>query len=297
MRWRGQLSDSVAIRSAMTSRSCVLVTEETELVRLWDSLQCSKLLGEIHLIRELTAAIGVAYAEAFRLIFGAAGLWLGVAMIELLQHLVEWKLGMFTRGDGIEPGFEAQMRAGFGYFKVVALFVCSYLVPRFLYQGGRWQHVFSSDKSLLRGIAVAIATLGLSALPSAVLSAIAVWADVMVSDLAWVWVQLLGLLLTIPLIAIFPWSVGLIAGDHSMTFRRSVQAMRRRWFWGFLLLSCCFVPAVVAHYLLNDLAYGMTLVVAGPILILDSLLVGLIGLLMGTAYWTIYRFRVLKNAG
>ena len=245
------------------------------------------------MIRELAAAIGVAYAEAFRLIIGAAGLWLGVAMIELLQHGAEWKLGMFTRGDGIEPGFEAQLRAGLGIFKGVALLVCAYLVPRFLYQGRQWQSVLGADRNLLRGIAVAIATLGLSALPIAVLSAIAVRADVMGSELAWVWVQLLGLLLTIPLIAIFPWSIGLIAGDQSMTFKRSVLAMRRRWFWGFLLISCCLIPAVVAHYLLNDLAYGMTLVVAGPILILDSLLVGLIGLLMGTSYWAIYRFRVI----
>ena len=80
-----------------------------------------------------------------------------------------------------------------------------------------------------------------------------------------------------------------------MTFRKSVASMHRRWLWAFFLTLACMVPAIVPHYLLNDLAYGMPPAVVGLLLLLDSILVGFIALLFGSAYWTIYRFRVLDK--
>ena len=115
----------------------------------------------------------------------------------------------------------------------------------------------------------------------------------MIRELAWA--QLLGLVLTIPVAALLPWSIGLIAGDPGMTFRKSVSSMRRRWIWALLLMFGCLVPATVLHYLLNYMAIGMPAPVVALLLLLDSVLVGLIALLMGCCYWSIYRFRVLAS--
>ena len=247
------------------------------------------------MIRELASAIAASYRLAFSLFAGAVGLWLGAALFELLQHAVEWELGMFTRGDGIEAGFETQTRMTFGYLKAAALVVCFYLVPRFIYQDRKWRRVLSYDNALLKGVAVAAGTAGLSMAPSAGLTALAARIDLMDPALEFAWAQLIGFLLTIPLAALLPWSIGLIAGDNAMTFRKSVASMHRRWLWAFFLTLACMVPAIVPHYLLNDLAYGMPPAVVGLLLLLDSILVGFIALLFGSAYWTIYRFRVLDK--
>ena len=247
------------------------------------------------MIRELASAIAASYRLAFSLFAGAVGLWLAAALFELLQHAVEWELGMFTHGDGIEAGFETQTRMTFGYLKAGALVVCLYLVPRFMYQDRKWRRVLSYDNALLKGVAVAAGTAGLSIAPSAGLTALAARIDLMDPALEFAWVQLIGFLLTIPLAALLPWSIGLIAGENAMTFRKSAASMHRRWLWAFFLTLACMVPTFVPHYLLNDLAYGMPPAVVGLLLLLDSILVGFIALLFGSAYWTIYRFRVLDK--
>ena len=150
---------------------------------------------------------------AFSLFAGAVGLWLAAALFELLQHAVEWELGMFTRGDGIEAGFETQTRMTFGYLKAGAMVVCFYLVPRFMYQDRKWRRVLSYDNALLKGVAVAAGTVGLSMAPSEGLTALAARIDLMDPALEFAWAQLIGLMLTIPLAALLPWSIGLIAGD------------------------------------------------------------------------------------
>ena len=160
-----------------------------------------------------------------------------MALLELLQHAVEWHLGMFTPGDGIQAGTESRIRMGFGLGKVAAVMVCTYLVPRYLYQDRDWQRVGRLDRTFLRGAAVVagIAVLGF-AIPAA-LTGTANLVFVMDPVVAAMWGQGLGLVLTIPFMALFPWGIGLIAGDHAMTLRRSVRAMHRRWVWATLCSS------------------------------------------------------------
>lgn len=107
------------------------------------------------------------------------------------------------------------------------------------------------------------------------------------------WGLLAGLALTVPLMAVMPWGVGMLAGDASMTFARSVRAMRGRWFWATFLMFGCTLPLLIAHAALNLLAIGASPLVAGTLLVLDSVLVGFVALVLGSAGWMIYRIRVL----
>ena len=242
------------------------------------------------MIRELGSAIGGTYCLVFGLFTtaAAAGLWMGAALLELLQHAAEWQLGMFTRGDGIEAGSESRIRMYFGVAKVAGVLVCTYLVPRYLYQDRDWQRVLRPDKDLMRGTIVVIGTLALTLGLIELSAAAAVHINVEQP-----WGLLIGVALTIPLVAVLPWGIGLIAGDHSMTLRKSVSAMRRRWIWANLLILVCLLPTVIPHYVLNFIAYGASPAVVGTLLLLDSVLVGFIALLMGSSVWIIYRLRVL----
>ncbi len=95
--------------------------------------------------------------------------------------------------------------------------------------------------------------------------------------------------------AILPWGVGLIAGDHAMTFRRSLRAMRGRWFWAAFLMLGSPLVVMIPHAALNLVTVGAAPVVAGSLLVLDSVLVGFMALVMGSAGWIVYRVRVLDE--
>ncbi len=248
------------------------------------------------MINGLGGAIASSYRVAGGLFATALALWIGVALIELLQHAVEWRLGMFTPGDGIQAGTESRIRAGFGLTKVAAVMVCTYLVPRYLYQDRDWQRVGRLDRTFLRGVAVLA---GVAVLDFAIPAAFARTVELVFAmdpGVAVMWGEWLGVVLTIPLMALSPWGIGLIAGDHAMTLRRSVRAMHRRWIWATLLMAACGIPPLVLHIALNDMAVGASPLALGTILLLDSVLVGFMALLVGSSIWTIYRIRVLEAA-
>ena len=245
-------------------------------------------------MKDLVVAIGMGYRASTQLFFGALALWLVPAIFELLQHVVEWKLGMFSVGDRVEPGFETHMRMGFGYMKVGAIALCVYFVPRFFYQGRNWRQILSIDATFLRGAVVVLGTFGVSLSVAVggnwIVSVVLTGESVPQQLLG----QILGLLMSIPLMAVIPWGVGLIAGDSSITLRRSIDAMHGRWLWAFVLFISCIFPAMILHMYLNVIARGADPGPLGLVLLLDSVVVGCIAILMGSAYWTIYRIRVLE---
>ena len=249
-----------------------------------------------NMLQGLAGAIASSYRVAGGLFATALALWIGVALIELLQHAVEWRLGMFTPGDGIQEGTESRIRAGFGLPKVAAVAVCIYLVPRYLYQDRDWKRVGRLDGTFLRGVAVVAGVAALSFAIAAALTGTVKLVFAMDPAVAVLWGQGLGVVLTIPLMALSPWGIGLIAGDHAMTLRRSVRAMHRRWIWGTLLIVACGIPMLVLHIALNEMAVGTSPLAMGTILLLDSVLVGFMALVLGSSSWTIYRIRVLEAA-
>ena len=240
------------------------------------------------MISGLGAAIRDTYRTSVVLFGTAVGLWIGVAAVELAQHAVEWELGMFAADASIEAAVESDTYHAAGWAKVAAVTLCSWLIPRYLYQERDWRRVLRFDGTLVKGIAVMAGISGLPAIPFALASA----PGGIDFETAALWAQLVGLALTVPLMAVTPWGIGLVAGDHAMTFRKSVRAMRGRWFWATFLLLGCSLPLVVPHTALNLAAIGAGPVLAGTLLVLDSVLVGFVAVVVGSAGWTIYRVRV-----
>ena len=241
------------------------------------------------MISGLGTAIRDTYGVSFVLFGTAVGLWVGAAVVELAQHVVEWELGMFAANASIEAAVESDAYRAAGWAKVAAVPLCSWLVPRYLYQERDWRRVFRPDWPLARGLAVMA---GIGGLPI-VLPLLVSGVGGMDPDTAALWGLLAGLALTVPLMAVMPWGVGLLAGDASMTFAGSVRAMRGRWFWATFLMFGCALPLLIAHAALNLAAIGASPLVAGTLLVLDSVLVGFVALVLGSAGWMIYRIRVL----
>ena len=247
------------------------------------------------MISGLGSAIGASYRTGLGLFASATGLWIGVAALEALQHGVEWHLGMFASDGNIEAALDSHAYRSAGYAKVAAVMVCGYLVSRYLYQGRDWRRVLRADTTLLKGIVVAIGTQAVAlGIPGALTATMApvdatgpTWAGMLVS--------FVGLALMVPLMAVMPWAVGLIAGDHAMTLGKSIRAMRRRWIWATLLVLGCYVPVLIPHLALNMIAIGTSppAIVLATLLLTDSVLTGFAALLLGSSYWIMYRTRVL----
>lgn len=240
-------------------------------------------------IEGLATAFRDTYRASFVLFGAAVGLWVGAAVAELVQHAVEWELGLFAADASIETALESDTYHAAAWAKLAAVTLCGWLVPRYLYQERDWRRVLRPDRTLLKGIAVMA---GISGLPILPLMLAGGPGGILTAP---PWAHLVGLALTVPTMAILPWGVGLIAGDDAMTFRKSLRAMRGRWFWAAFLLLGCPLPPLVLHGALNLMAFGAAPVVAGSLLVLDSVLVGFMALVMGSAGWIVYRIRVLDE--
>ncbi len=117
---------------------------------------------EVVLFRGLGTAFRNTYRTSFVLFGTAVGLWIGAAAVELAQHAVEWELGLFAADASIEAALESDTYHAAGWAKVAAVTLCSWLVPRYLYQERDWRRVLRPDRTLVKGVAVMA---GVSALP------------------------------------------------------------------------------------------------------------------------------------
>lgn len=112
-------------------------------------------------IEGLATAFRDTYRTSFVLFGTAVGLWAGAAAVELVQHAVEWELGLFAADASIEAALESNTYHAAAWAKVAAVTLGGWLVPRYLYQERDWRRVLRPDGTLARGIAVMAAVSGL----------------------------------------------------------------------------------------------------------------------------------------
>lgn len=225
---------------------------------------------------------GLALARLYPM--GISLLWkapLVLALIvipEFVQHVAEIRLGMFDSREAFVRLGDDPTRMAFGYVKIAGLVLAFLASARFWWtyrRSGRWADLRRvAWGRLLLGLLLFI---GVPALPELVKAQIAPW---LYQALVW------GLtLLMLP--TLFVLLAGLF-GDR----KTSVEAMwRRAWPWLFLtvlLVIVAFVPAQWLHGLNHRWALGADPVVVWALMIFDSLLVGLLAGLTGTALYLGY---------
>ena len=225
-----------------------------------------------------------AYSGAWRFMLACPILFAIPVLVEAVQHVIEYQLGMYdgiARAQVVE-GHPARMI--WGTVKVATLVLAAYWVTRFLGRG--------------RDAAGRIEPVALRLFAPVMLWALAwggtlIWggkllAAIGIGDTPGLWIGV-GLFLCSFLLEILLacWKVGAALGNPRLGFARSIALVGPRlgWSLGFTLLAI--LPPMVLHYILGVGAIGNPLAQVVPMLIADSLLVGCLGTLMATVSFVI----------
>lgn len=212
-------------------------------------------------------------------LFWLAPLVLALAVIpEFIQHVVEIRLGMFDSREAFRALADDPARMAFGFAKIAGLLLAILATPRFWWRRGgerRWYD--------LRGIAwrrLAIGFFFFMLIPSIP----GFFNDQIGKPVA----QAIGIGLSLVLLPTLFLMIAGLVGDRET----SVSSMwRRSWPWALLsavLLAAAFVPSLWLHQMNHEWALGAKPAVVWALMILDSLLVGLIAGLAGTALYLGY---------
>ena len=206
-------------------------------------------------------------------------LWLAPAVLALViipefaQHVVEIRLGMFDSAEAARSLQNEPTRWAFGYVKFAGLVLTFLAAACFWWtreHGGRWWDV--RDLAWPRLALGALIVFGVGSLPELLRSMLD---ETSMKVLATVW-----MLLTLP--GLFILLAGLF-GDKATP----IAAMwRRGWPWLLLtalLLVLAFAPASWLHAMNHRWAMGAEPAVLWGLMIWDSVLVGLLAGLVGTA--------------
>lgn len=234
--------------------------------------------------------VGFRFALAFPLIF------LIPPVVEFVQHIIEWRIGMFEGLGQAEALATHPARTGFGYVKFAALLIVGLWLSRFIHSGGdRRATAAVAPGTITAFIPVIIVFLALDFGQGALKP----WtgADALGqagAAIAGIGLFLLGSILQVLLAG---WRVGVALGDRRMRFLASIRKSLPVLFPGMALYFVVFLPLLVLHELMN---LGMILSGEGPamwaLFVADSLFVGLIAAALWNVFHAIYR-RALEKAG
>lgn len=227
--------------------------------------------------------IATAIAETYRLggrTLVAAPLIVAIAVIpEFAQHVAEIGLGMFDSRAAFAALANDPTRWAFGYAKVAGLVLAILFTARFWALGSVRRALLVPPGALLR-ILLAIGVTMLAELPFEWLRGRGL---APAADIAALVVSALiqaGLLV---------WLIAALVEDRAVTLG---TAFMRRWPTALviaLLLALAFVPAQALHMANHRLALGQPDAVVWALMIFDSVLVGLLAALAGSALLAGYR--------
>ena len=230
---------------------------------------------------------GVAYASRALLelyprglkLFVLAPLALALVILpEFLQHIVEIRLGMFDSRAAFKAHQLDAARMAFGYAKIAGLLLAFLASARFwwMYDGsGRWTDL--RQVAWGRLAAGAAIFFGIGALPELVKARL-VPATYQLVAIGWSLIFL-------------PFLFLLLAGLFNDRSTRISEMVKRSWPW--LLLTAllavfAFAPSSWLHQMNHHWALGAPPAVVWGLMIFDSLLVGLMAGLTGTAFYLGY---------
>ncbi len=222
----------------------------------------------------------------------APAIFLLPTLAEGLQHIAEFQLGMFADEAGWAEAGPSRVRMVFGIIKILSILYVSLWVSGYWFHDGKRASFLLSAREFL-GL---LAMLGFSAL--VILFVVAggpvLAGFVQASGLPIPEEVLPFLPLIVLLLLIFPtqhlniYGFGLFLGDETMTLARSRQSIRGQTNWMTMIVIVPIAPFMVLHYWLNYQIIGSGLAHQVAFLSLDALLVGVMALIMGNAFWAVY---------
>ena len=215
--------------------------------------------------------------------------------VELVQHMVEVRAGMFNSYAGAEAAAADPNRELVGFFKVLSLFLVTYPVVRFLGFGrDRREAVRVTRTSALLFAAVLLFSCAMMAVQRV---GGALLAEAIPSEGRLLLAGLLGILaLMVVETFLVAWKAGAALGNPRLTAGRSFAIMRPRLLRSFGFTLAMLVPLMIVHYALNFAAIGVAPAIMWTILVVDSAVAAFLGIVLAA---TIYRLaaRAAADAG
>ncbi len=224
-----------------------------------------------------------AYGSAARIALALPLLFLLVFAVELIQHVIEYRVGMFDSIEAARAAGENSARLGFGQVKILSLVLLGYWVARWLAPvrpvagDGRSARLFAWV--VLFGLAMSLFQyFGLPHLAP-------LFPDRMGPSLTIGWL-LVGMVLEIYLAG---WKVGAALGNERLGIASSFRIIHGNFWWSLVFSIVTTLPLLIIHYLLNLAAIGRPVLLIWVALTFDAAVVAYLGLLLTTATFLIAR--------
>lgn len=227
--------------------------------------------------------VGFRFAVAFPLTF------LIPPVAEFIQHVIEWRIGMFDSLQQADALANHPARLGFGYIKSAALLIVGLWASRYVHSGG--------ERRATRAVGVGVMA---AFVPVIVLSlaldygqrALGPWTSAEALGQAGSIAAGLGLFLlgSVLIILLAGWRVGVPLRDRRMNLFTSIWRGLTVLPKSLALYFAAFLPLLVLHTALN-----VAMAFAGPgttlwiLFAVDSLLVGFIATVLWSVFHAIYR--------
>ena len=218
----------------------------------------------------IARAVLATYRTAGRMFWVAPAIVAVAVLPELLQHAAEMKIGMFTSREAFRALADDPTRWFFAYGKIAGLWLGILLTVRFLAIGG-WKGMFRIPfGNVVRILLAAGATV---LVDEALKRAGEVAGAAIAFGVVSAFLQA-GLTLYV---------VALVAREDTIDLRGAFWRFLPTSFLLVLLMAVAFVPAQALHMGNHLVAMGQPMPVVAAIMLFDSLLVGLMATLIGSA--------------
>lgn len=222
------------------------------------------------------------YSWSTRMLLAAPLLTALIVGLEGVQHLIEWRAGVYVSLAAAKAAEYDPARMAAGLAKVAWLLLLQFWVARFVVSGGSVQATFASDAVAARKFsAYFVFAMGLAIvqlwLPMGMQEAGASRGQIATVTIG-------SMLASFPLgVALAAWPASAAVGDPAAG---PVRALRRAWgsvWWGVCLTLVVILPVMAAHYVLALTPIGRPPAIAAVLLVSDTVLVGFLGVLVNCA--------------
>lgn len=236
-----------------------------------------------------------AYRDSARILVALPALFALAAATELIQHVIEQRIGMFDSLEAAQATGDHAARMGFGQVKILSLILLLYWVSRWQAFRDRPERSVLGDRRsawLFLGVVLVGIALGLvQQFGGALLSPLGFNARTLLAiGLAFFAASVaLEIYLTV-------WKVGAALGNPRLSIPASFRIMRGNFWWSLGFSIVMILPLMAVHYALNIFAIGKPAVTLWAILAADALIVGYLGLVLATTSFLIAQ-RATQRAG
>jgi hypothetical protein len=230
-------------------------------------------------VRGIFLAIYESYRLGGRTFLIAPAIVAIAVLPEFIQHVVEIQLGMFDSMEAARRLANDPLRWGFGYAKIAGLVLAILLTTRL------WACDGSVRRALLIPPGVLLRTVG----ALAVTLLIGLGLDYLAKLLPPLPGAALALVSAILQAGMTAWTVAQLIEDRTMTLRRALTTHLPTAALLFLLFFAAMAPAQLLHLANHRMALGQPDALVWPLMLFDSLLVGLMAALAGAGLFVAMR--------